>query len=100
MVRKRVANAHKNVYKALNTTREPENKLIDTVQHKNKYVCNISTLIMALNHGLELPKVYRAIKFNQSAWLRRYIDMNTERAQIMILRRTSLNLRITQFLAK
>ena len=33
---------------------------------------------MALNHGLKLRKVYRAIKFNQSAWLKRYTDMNTE----------------------
>ena len=33
---------------------------------------------MALNHGLELQKVYRAIKFNQSVWLKRYIDMNAE----------------------
>ena len=54
MVRKRVANAHKKVYKAFNTTHEPENKLIATVQDKNKYVCNISTLKMTLTHGLEL----------------------------------------------
>ena len=33
---------------------------------------------MALNHVLVLGKLYRAIKFNQSAWLKRYIDMNTE----------------------
>ena len=33
---------------------------------------------MALNHGLTLKKVYRAIEFNQSAWLKRYIDINTE----------------------
>ena len=33
---------------------------------------------MALNHNLRLPKVHRAIKFNQSAWLKRYIDMKTE----------------------
>ena len=33
---------------------------------------------MALNHGLRLQKVHRAIEFNQSAWLKKYIDMNTE----------------------
>ena len=32
----------------------------------------------ALNHGLKLKKVYSVIKFNQSAWLREYIHMNTE----------------------
>ena len=75
---KDIAKAHKKVYKAFNITHEPENKLIATVQDKNKYVCKISTLKITLNHGLKLRKVYRAIKFNQSAWLKRYTDMNTE----------------------
>ena len=75
---KDIAKAHKKVYKAFNITHEPKNKLIAVVQDKNKYVCHISTLQMALNHGLRLQKVHRAIKFNQSAWLKPYIDMNTE----------------------
>ena len=33
---------------------------------------------MALNHYKRLQKVHRAIEFNQSAWLKKYIDMNTE----------------------
>ena len=32
----------------------------------------------ALNHGLILKKVHRVITFNQSAWLKEYIGMNTE----------------------
>ena len=32
----------------------------------------------ALNHGLRLKKVYKVIEFNQSAWLKPYIDMNAE----------------------
>ena len=32
----------------------------------------------ALNHGLVLKKVHRVIKFNQNAWLKPYIDMNTD----------------------
>ena len=31
-----------------------------------------------LNHGLILKKVHRVIQFNQKAWLKKYIDMNTE----------------------
>ena len=31
-----------------------------------------------LNHGLILKKVHRVIQFNQEAWLKPYIDMNTE----------------------
>ena len=78
IVRKRVANAHKKVYKAFNITHKPENKLVAAVQDKNKYVYNISTLQIALNDGLRLEKVFRAIEFNQSDWFKRYIDMNTE----------------------
>ena len=32
----------------------------------------------ALNHELVLKKVHRVIKFNQNAWLKKYIDMNTD----------------------
>ena len=32
----------------------------------------------ALNHGLRLKKVYKVIEFNQSAWLKPYIDVNAE----------------------
>ena len=57
--------------KTFNITNEPENKLIATVQDKNKYVVNISTLKQALNHGLRLLEVYRVIEYNQSNWLKR-----------------------------
>ena len=35
-------------------------------------------LKQALNHGLVLKKVHRVIKFDQNAWLKPYIDMNTD----------------------
>ena len=38
----------------------------------------IRSLKQALNDGLILKKVYRVIQFNQEAWLKEYIDMNTE----------------------
>ena len=45
---------------------------------KKNYVDHTLSLKQALNHGLVLKKVHRVIKFNQRAWLKEYIDMNTE----------------------
>ena len=42
-----------------------------------EYVVHIRNLKQPLKHGLVLKKVYRIIKFNQKAWLKPYIDMNT-----------------------
>ena len=35
-------------------------------------------LKQALKHKLKLKKVHRVIQFKQKAWLKPYIDMNTE----------------------
>ena len=53
-------------------------KLVCNLFNKKKYVAHINTLKQALNHGLKLKKIYRVIEFNQEAWLKPYIDMNTE----------------------
>ena len=53
-------------------------KLVCNLRYKKKYVVHISILKQALNHGLKLKKVHRVIEFNQKAWLKKYIDMNTE----------------------
>ena len=39
---------------------------------------NIGNLKQALNLGLILKKVHKMIKFNQKAWLKPYINMNTK----------------------
>ena len=48
------------------------------LRNKIKYVVHIKSLKQALNHGFKLEKVHRIIEFNQEAWLKPYIDMNTE----------------------
>ena len=53
-------------------------KLVCGIEDKEKYVIHINALKQALNHGLRLINVHRVIEFNQEAWLKPYIDMNTE----------------------
>ena len=53
-------------------------KLLCNLYDKNSYVLHTRALKQALTHGLILKKVHRVIQFNQEAWLKEYIDMNTE----------------------
>ena len=54
------------------------NKLVCNLFNKKKYVAHINSSKQALNHGSKLKKIHRIIEFNQEAWLKPYIDMNTE----------------------
>ena len=56
---------------------EKVEKLVCSIEDKEKYVIHIRALKQALNHGLILKEVHRVIRFNQEAWLKPYIDMNT-----------------------
>ena len=53
-------------------------KLVCNLYNKKKYVVYIKSLKQSLNYGLKLKKVHRIIEFNQKAWLKPYIDTNTE----------------------
>jgi hypothetical protein len=46
---------------------------------KKKYVLHIRNLKYYLEKGLILTKVHRCISFNQSEWLKEWIDFNTEK---------------------
>ena len=56
---------------------EKVEKLVTNLHDKNEYVIYIRNFKQALNHGLVLKKLHRIIKYNQNAWLKPYIDMNT-----------------------
>ena len=53
-------------------------KLVCNIHNKENYVIHIEALKQALNHGLKLTKVHRIIQFDQEAWLKPYIDLNTD----------------------
>ena len=53
-------------------------KLTCTIQNKENYIIHIRALKQAINHRLKLKKVHKVIEFDQEAWLKPYIDMNTD----------------------
>ena len=57
---------------------EQVEKLIANLNHKTEYVIHIRNLKQAINHKFLFKKVHKVIKFNQNAWLKSYIDMNTD----------------------
>ena len=52
-------------------------KLIPNLRSKNNYVIHYKNLMQCLKAGLKLKKIHRGIKFEESAWLKPYIDKNT-----------------------
>ena len=53
-------------------------KLVPNLRDKKNYVIHIQALNQALQHGLRLDRIHRKIEFDQSPWLKTYIDFNTQ----------------------
>ena len=53
-------------------------KLIPNLRDKEKYVLHYENLTQYLDLGLKLTCIHRGIRFEESEWLKPYIDMNTK----------------------
>ncbi|XP_031338205.1 uncharacterized protein LOC116179551 [Photinus pyralis] len=52
-------------------------KLMLTLFPKRNYVLHYRNLKLYIKHGLKLVKINRVLRFKQSAWLKKYIELNT-----------------------
>ena len=56
-------------------------KLCLTLKDKKKYICHYRNLKFYLKHGMKLKKIHNILQFDQSAWVKPYIDHNTRMRQ-------------------
>src|SRR6218665_232345 len=53
-------------------------KLIPNLNDKKKCVLHYENLKLYESLGLNIVKIHRGIKFEERAWLKKYIDLNTD----------------------
>ena len=61
-----------------NQTYKTSRKLLLTQYNKEHYFVHFAVLKFYLEMGLTLDKVHRVIKYKQKAWLKEYIDFNSQ----------------------
>ena len=54
-------------------------KLVPNLEPKKNYILHYKNLKQYLDLGLKVTKVHHALAFDQSPWLKMYIDFNTQK---------------------
>jgi hypothetical protein len=61
---------------------EKQAKLVPNLYDKTKYITHIKNLKYYLEKGLVLKKIHRVLEFNQTNWLSKYINFNTDQRKL------------------
>lgn len=59
-------------------------KLIPNLNHKRNYVIHYKNLQQCLQLGLKLKAIHKILEFDQSPWLEKYIQFNTNQRKLAV----------------
>ena len=59
-----------------------QTRLAPNLMDKQSYVVHIKNLQFYLKQGLQLGRITRVIEFNQTSWLKEYVDFNIEKRRL------------------
>ena len=68
-------------------------KLIPNLSNKTNYVLHYRNLQLYLSLGMKLTRIHKVLKFKQSDWMKKCINFNTKKEQMLpiVLKNIFLN---------
>ena len=60
-------------------------KLISNLGNKTNYVLHYRNLQLYLSLGMKLTRIHKVLKFKQSDWMKKCINFNTKKEQMLLI---------------